>query len=81
MKTKTIYACEYCNNDYNDKEICIEHENNCNKNPKFKSCDSCDHVNYKKYMASGRWHCNKLKFFIDFQGRTNTKKDCKYWKI
>ena len=44
---KTVYQCDFCECVSSSKFEILEHEKDCYKHPKWKSCDSC------KYK---RWH-------------------------
>ncbi len=61
---KQVWQCDFCGCTMNDHSDMIFHEDQCCKNPKSRSCDTCENA-VKKTCAVPA---------------LSKKKNCKYWR-
>lgn len=66
-----VWKCDFCGYTEASKDYMFQHENNCNCNPKFKTCGSC-----KKFDTFDYTECKKnLNYWkYDIDG------DCPEWE-
>jgi hypothetical protein len=75
MKTK--YQCDYCWRYFYSKKECLTHEKEeCDENPKVKSCGTCEH-----FEEGG----DNVTYYSCEAGHKETstrswKRNCEYWK-
>lgn len=53
---KKIYRCDFCRCSFENEEYAKEHEENCMRNPKIKTCGRCRHSENLYNETSG---CSK----------------------
>lgn len=54
MKIHKMYACEYCDKEFDEADPCLDHEKDCDYRQDKKRCASCGHgtpvVHYEEDM-------------------------------
>lgn len=63
MIERKTYECEYCGKgfDYDEYNEALKHERDCNFNPKYKKCASCENSKIVIHCGVEYIRCNKLR--------------------
>ena len=72
---KIVYECEYCGQQFYDKQTCINHEKLCVNFRTGNMCDYCDHAYYVygcEFDCKYRNDCNILNRYKNFKRRELT---------